>query len=186
MSEMKQKEVKGKRFQYLPLEEVSLDEVKSRDARTQFAHVFVQKLKGAEGKVKKGIWICEEQPSYLVLEEKMGVVRPEELEEQVKRFAPELGSRIMTLEEAVLALEWIRQKIEVEVETLASIEGVKNSIVPYLTNRKNVLLAKTEEGYALLGSGEYFKDEFACTHVSYIQESEHIDKDIKPIMVLEK
>lgn len=189
MSErMKQKEIHGKRFQYVPLDQISLEEVKSRDAKTNNANLFVQRLKEAEGKAKKGVWISTEQPSYLVLDEKIAVVKPEELEEKVKQFSLEFTSRMMTLSEALFTLEWIRQELkeEVKVEDFTSTKGMENSIVPYMTNRENVLLVKAEKGYALLGSGEYFREECPCTHVSYIVAGEHIDKTIKPIMVLEE
>jgi len=190
---MKQKETQEIRFRYVPLHQVSLEEVTSRDPKSHEAYVFLQRLKAGAKKVTEGVWMSTQVPSFTEeLPENIKIVKPEDLEEQVKAYAPRSGSRMMTLEEALLTLEWIRQEEnanrkegeKIEIEQLASSQGIQSSIFPYMTNRKKALLVKTEGGYAILGADEGYLVKLPCTDVRVISGGEYIDGNIKPIMVL--
>jgi len=178
-------ELNGNRYKYLPLDQIDITPTCKLEGKDGYSNIFIRKLKSVGEEGKKGIWISPERPSFVSVKEEVGVVKPKFLEEQVKSFSPENGSRLLTLAEALVLLEYIRQEGDYKVEELASVAGIQNEVIPYMTNRKCALLLKTERGYAILGAGEYYKQKLPATDVQEIPSDGFITKEIQPVMVLE-
>lgn len=177
----------GKRCIPVRLCDVPVEELIKGDGKTEYAQEFKQRLKKAKQNenLKGEIWIPVEAPSYVELAEQVKVIQPETLENMVKDFAPQSGSRMMMLEEALFIFAHIAHKQGCTVEELCSVKGVENAIVPYMTNRKQALLVKTEQGYAILGAGGMFADMLPATDIMEIPEGEYIQAGICPVMAFD-
>ncbi len=177
----------GKRCIPIRLCDVPVEELISGDSQTQYAKDFKQQLKNAKQTedMKVEIWLPVEAPSYVELGEQVKNIQPETLENMVKEFAPKSGSRMMMLEEALFVLGHIAYKQGCTVEELCSVKGIENEILPYMTNRKNALLVKTKQGYAVIGAGGMFANSLPATDIKEISAGEYIQAEILPIMVMD-
>lgn len=176
----------GKRYIYIPLDTVSLEEALSHDVKHNTEYDYVEKLKGLRANMPKGIWVLVDSPNTLEKpEDEKETVFPQYLEEKISEISTENVSRLMTEAEALVLLEYIRQMEGKTVSDLCSIPGFDNQIIPYMTSRRNSLLVKTEEGYAILGAGSYYRDMIPITDIRKIDKTAYVSSGIMPIMVLE-